>query len=281
MAASIPMKERLRAARAEGRALLAANYYNAETLRGVLEAAADLRQPVILQLTRSTLDYLGLPVAVAMGRAAIGHYGVEAWLHLDHALSVELVGRCLDAGFDSVMIDASEAGLEENIATTRQVVAMARRTGANVEAELGFVAKLGQEADPRGLTDPAEAERFVRETGVDALAVSIGTAHGFYKAEPVLDLARLSAIAARVAIPMVLHGGSGISEPQIREAVRRGICKVNVATESKNAFVKGLKRELKDATDIDIRTIFPPAINDVKELLKGKLRMLMEEGPHA
>ena len=281
MAASTPMKERLRQARASRTAILAANFYNAETLRGVLEAAAELRQPVILQLTRSTLDYLGLPVAVAMGRAAIDHYGVEAWLHLDHALSVDLVATCLAAGFDSVMIDASEASLEDNIAATRQVVAMAERTGANVEAELGFVAKLGQEADPRGLTDPDQAERFVRETGVHSLAVSIGTAHGFYKAEPVLDLARLSALEARVDVSFVLHGGSGIGEDQIREAVRRGICKVNVATESKNAFVKGVKRELAQSADIDIRTIFPPAINDVKELVMGKLRMLMEEGPHA
>ena len=281
MAASMPLRDRLRQARAGGQALLAANFYNSETLRGVLEAAAELEQPIILQLTRSSLDYLGLPVALAMGRAAIAHYGVEAWIHLDHALRVDLVGQCLEAGFDSVMIDASETSLEANIAATRQVVELARRTGANVEAELGFVAKLGQEADPAGLTDPAEAERFLRETGADALAVSIGTAHGFYKAEPVLDLARLAAIAARVPAPLVLHGGSGISAGQVRAAVRLGICKVNVATESKNAVMGGVRRELLRSDDIDLRLIFPPAIADVKALIMEKLRMFMAEADRA
>jgi fructose-bisphosphate aldolase class II/tagatose 1,6-diphosphate aldolase GatY/KbaY len=157
---------------------------------------------------------------------------------------------------------------------------MARRTGACVEAELGFVAKLGQEADPGGLTDPMEAARFVRETGVDALAVAIGTAHGFYKAEPVLDLDRLQAIRATVNLPLVLHGGSGVPGAQIREAVRRGICKVNVATETKNAFVRGVQRELALSRDIDLRTLFPPAIEDVTALIMDKLALL-DGRPHA
>ena len=271
------IREKLHEARDQKTALLAANFYNAETLRGVLEAAAELRQPIILQLTRSSIDYLGLPVALAMGRAAIQHYGVEAWIHLDHAISLDLVEACLEAGFDSVMIDASEKDLAQNIATTRKAVAMARRTGANVEAELGFVAKLGQEANPAGMTDPEEAARFVQETGIDALAVSIGTAHGFYSATPKLDLERLSAIHSLTDLPLVLHGGSGIGEAAIREVVARGICKVNVATETKDAFVKGVKREIQSTTDIDLRNIFPPAIQDVRELIKQKLRMFMAE----
>ena len=271
------IREKLHEARDQKTALLAANFYNAETLRGVLEAAAELRQPIILQLTRSSIDYLGLPVALAMGRAAIQHYGVEAWIHLDHAISLDLVEACLEAGFDSVMIDASEKDLAQNIATTRKAVAMARRTGANVEAELGFVAKLGQEANPAGMTDPEEAARFVQETGIDALAVSIGTAHGFYSATPKLDLQRLSAIHSLTDLPLVLHGGSGIGEAAIREVVARGICKVNVATETKDAFVKGVKREIQSTTDIDLRNIFPPAIQDVRELIKQKLRMFMAE----
>jgi len=273
----VTLREKLHEVRDRKTALLAANFYNAETLRGVLEAAADLRQPIILQLTRSSIDYLGLPVAFAMGRAAIQHYGVEAWIHLDHALSLDLVGTCLEAGFDSVMIDASEKDLAQNIATTRKAVAMARRTGANVEAELGFVAKLGQEANPAGMTDPEEAARFVQETGIDALAVSIGTAHGFYSATPSLDMDRLSAIHSLTDIPLVLHGGSGVGEAAIREVVARGICKVNVATETKDAFVKGVKREIQSTTDIDLRNIFPPAIQDVRNLIKQKLRMFMAE----
>ena len=277
MTSRIPLKEKLREARDQKTALLAANFYNSETLRGVMEAAAELRQPIILQLTRSSIDYLGLPVALAMGRAAIKHYAVEAWIHLDHATSLDLVEACLASGFDSVMIDASEKDLSQNIAWSRKAVEMARRTGANVEAELGFVAKLGQENHPAGLTDPDEAARFVQETGIDALAVAIGTAHGFYKAEPRLDLERLSAIHARTDIPLVLHGGSGIGEAAIRAAVARGICKVNVATETKDAFVRGVKREIQGTTDIDIRNIFPPAIRDVRDLIKQKLSMFMPE----
>lgn len=277
MNSRIPLKEKLRAARDQKTALLAANFYNSETLRGVMEAAAELAQPIILQLTRSSIDYLGLPVALAMGRAAIEHYGVEAWIHLDHATSLDLVEACLEAGFDSVMIDASEKDIAQNVAWSRKAVEMARRTGANVEAELGFVAKLGQEEHPAGLTDPAEAARFVQETGIDALAVAIGTAHGFYKAEPRLDLERLAAIHALTDIPLVLHGGSGIGEAAIRAAVARGICKVNVATETKDAFVKGVKREIQATTDIDIRNIFPPAIRDVRDLIKQKLSMFMPE----
>ncbi len=275
------LKEKLLEMRDRKSALLAANYYNAETLRGVLEAAADLGQPIILQMTRGSIDYLGLPVALAMGRAGLRQYGVEGWIHLDHALSLDLVADCLEAGFDSVMIDASEQDLDRNIADTRRAVAMAKATGANVEAELGFVAKLGQEADPAGLTDPAQAARFVEATGVDALAVSIGTAHGFYKAEPRLDLERLEAIRALTDVPLVLHGGSGVGEASIRDVVARGICKVYVATETKDAFVRGIKRELLASSGIDIRTIFPPAIRDVKELISQKLRMLMTDGGHA
>jgi tagatose 1,6-diphosphate aldolase GatY/KbaY len=274
------LREKLLEMRDRKRAILAANFYNFETLRGVLEAAADLGQPIILQMTRGSIDYLGLSVALAMGRAGIRHYGVEGWIHLDHALTLELVEDCLQAGFDSVMIDASEQGLEGNIAVTRRAVALARATGANVEAELGFVAKLGQEADPAGLTDPAQAALFVEATGVDALAVSIGTAHGFYKAEPRLDLERLEAIQSRTGVPLVLHGGSGIGEASIRAVVARGICKVNVATETKDAFVRGIKRELGASGGIDIRTIFPPAIRDVRALISQKLRMLMDEGGH-
>lgn len=280
MSTKISLREKLHGARARGTALLAANFYNAETLRGLLEAASELRQPIILQLTRSSIEYLGLPVAFAMGRAATQHYGVEAWIHLDHATSIDLIERCLDAGFDSVMIDASEKDFAQNIALTRRVVEMAKHYEANVEAELGFVAKLGQEADPAGMTDPDEAARFVQETGIDALAVSIGTAHGFYSAEPALDMERLSAIRSRTDVPLVLHGGSGIGEAQIREAVARGICKVNVATETKDAFVKGVKRELQATKDIDIRNIFPPAIQDVKNLIKQKLAMFMGETDH-
>lgn len=191
-----------------------------------------------------------------MGRRAIADYGVEGWIHLDHGGSVELVARCLDAGFDSVMIDASECPFEENVATTRRVVELARPYGANVEAELGYVAKLGQ-TQGGGFTTPDEAARFVEATGVDALAVSIGSAHGFYKQAPKLDIERLAQIRAATDVALVLHGSSGIPHEMVREAIANGIVKVNLATEIKDNFMRALKQALLTSDEIDLRKVFP------------------------
>ena len=189
------VKELLKKCQRDRTAVLATNFYNFETLTAVMQAAQRMQAPVLLQLTRSSIDYMGLEQAVGMGRRAIADYGVEGWIHLDHGGSVELVERCLDAGFDSVMIDASERPFDENVSTTRRIVELARPYGVNVEAELGYVAKLGQ-AQGGGFTTPEEAARFVEATGVDALAVAIGSAHGFYKQTPRLDIERLAQIHA-------------------------------------------------------------------------------------
>ena len=138
------VKELLKKCQRDRTAVLATNFYNFETLTAVMQAAQRMQAPVLLQLTRSSINYMGLEQAVGMGRRAIADYGVEGWIHLDHGGSVELVERCLDAGFDSVMIDASERPFDENVSTTRRVVELARPYGVNVEAELGYVAKLGQ-----------------------------------------------------------------------------------------------------------------------------------------
>lgn len=252
-------------------ALLATNFYNYETLRGILQAAATANYPVILQLTQSSIDYMGLPVAVNMAKTAMEQTGVTGWLHLDHSDSYDLVYRCLDAGFESVMIDASEKPLNENIALTKKVVQLAERFHAHVEAELGYVAKLGQSKDKIGFTEPAEAKYFVEETGVQALAVAIGSAHGFYKQEPKLDLDRLSAIHDNINVSLVLHGGSGIPDAILREAIKRGICKINLATEIKNIFMIMLKACLQNNEEIDLRKVFPPAIQAVTSLVKQKL----------
>lgn len=254
--------------------LLATNFYNLETLQGVLKAASELKQPLILQLTSSSITYMGLNTAVNSARTALKDYGVEGWLHLDHGDSVELAQACLDAGFDSVMIDGSELPFEENVKLTKEVVKRAAAYNANVEAELGYVAKLGQSHAHNGFTQVEEAETFVEETGVDALAIAIGTAHGFYKEEPKLQFELLEAIHARISSILVLHGGSGVPEEQLRKAISLGICKVNLATEIKNIFMKTLKAVLDDNTEIDLRKVFPPATNSVTELVKEKLRIV-------
>lgn len=260
--------------RRRGAALLAANFYNAETLLAVARAAQQTDCPVILQTSPSTVQYLGLQTTVAMARAAARELGVRAWLHLDHAKDVDLVRRCVQAGYDSVMIDASEQAFEDNVRITLEVVALARPQGVLVEAELGYIPKLGErEAQQFEMTSPEQAEEFVRETGVDMLAVAIGNAHGFYRQLPQLDLERLQAICERVEAFLVLHGASGIPDMQCREAVRRGIVKVNFATEIKDTFMASLRGALQSSDSIDIRHVFPVAMQAVTELVSVKMAL--------
>ena len=253
-------------------AVLATNFYNFETLTAVMKAAQAVDAPVMLQLTRSSIDYMGINVAVKMARQAIADYGLQGYIHLDHGGSVELVQRCLDAGFDSVMIDASEKPFEENVETTCKVVEMAKRYGVPVEAELGYVAKLGQEQGG-GFTTPEDAKRFVDATGVDSLAVAIGSAHGFYKQPPHLDIPRLAAIHAATPVCLVLHGSSGIPHPMVQEAIANGIVKVNLATEIKDTFMRALKNILLTTDEIDLRKVFPKAVAPTVDLLIEKYRM--------
>lgn len=257
-----------------GQALLATNFYNFETLSGVLQAAKARKKAIILQLSESSIHYLGLDVAVGMARAALKEYDVEGWLHLDHGSSVDLISRCLDAGFDSVMIDASEKPFAENVKITSAVVKLAANYNANVEAELGYVAKLGQVQVISQYTQPEEARQFVSETGVHALAIAIGSAHGFYKETPQLQLELLSEIHAVTPAALVLHGSSGIPGDQLQQSIARGIAKVNLATETKNIFMKTLQRILRDNDEIDLRKVFPLATASVTELISEKLSIV-------
>lgn len=271
------LQDKLKLLRQQKGALLATNFYNFETLKGILQAARAVNSPVILQLTRSSLEYLGLSVAVDLAGSMLRYYGVEGWVHLDHGDSYDYVARCLDAGFESVMIDASEKSFAENVETTRRVVTLAGRYGANVEAELGYIAKLGQKQRTSGFTEPDDARRFVEETGVNALAVAIGSVHGFYKDEPKIDLDRLCEIKKATDAALVLHGASGIPHPVLRDAVKRGICKVNLATEIKNIFMKTLKKTLPHQDEIDLRKVFPHATDAVTALVKDKLEAIQVE----
>jgi tagatose 1,6-diphosphate aldolase GatY/KbaY len=270
------LREKLLQLKAEKKAILAANFYNFETLSGILQAASLLRTPVILQLSESSIRYLGLKVATAMARSALREYAVEGWLHLDHGSSVETVRHCLDQGFDSVMIDASEKPFDENTGITREIVNLAHSYQATVEAELGFVAKLGQVQIRQGFTQPDDAVRFVDSTGIDALAVAIGSSHGFYKQAPRLDMDLLAQISRMTTVPLVLHGSSGIPDDMLQEAIRNGICKINLATEIKNCFMIALQQTLKDNTEIDLRLVFPQATKAVTSLIVNKLTTILE-----
>ncbi len=268
------VRERLRQCRANRTAILATNFYNLETLHAILAAASISQSDVILQLTKSSIDYIGLDMAVTIARQGLSNHGVNGWIHLDHGNSVELVNRCLDAGFDSVMIDASELSFAENVAITSEVVELAKKFGAHVEAELGYVPKLGQQHNPYGFTTVDDAKLFVQETGIDALAIAIGSAHGFYKSEPKLDLNRLSEIDAAIDTILVLHGSSGIPNSVVSKAVSLGISKVNLATEIKDTYMHNLKRALLASDEIDLRKTFPAATNSVIKLLCEKFEMV-------
>lgn len=268
------LRDVLQERRNRGQAILATNFYNAETLLAVLQAARETGSPVILQTSPSTIEYLGIRVAAGMARAAAEEVGVQAWLHLDHARDVELIRRCVQVGYDSVMIDASDKDFETNVRITREVVSLAQPQGVLVEAELGYIPKLGErEAQQFEMTSPEQAERFVQETGVDLLAVAIGNAHGFYKQMPHLDLERLQTIREQVGAFLVLHGASGIPDDQWREAVRRGIVKVNFATEIKDTFMAYLRTAIQHSDSIDIRQVFPSAMHAVTELVKQKMAL--------
>jgi ketose-bisphosphate aldolase len=268
------LQDKLHSLSLERKALLAVNFYNFETLSGILRAASAENQPIILQVSESTIRYLGLKIAVSMARAALSDYGVTGWLHLDHGSSPEIARQCLDAGFDSVMIDASERSFDENVRITRQVVEMASPFNANVEAELGYVAKLGQSQGDFSFTRPTDAKKFVEMTGVNALAVAIGSAHGFYKSLPALQIGLLKEIRKATPAALVLHGSSGIPDEMLRQAIDAGISKVNLATESKNIFMKTLKNELQQTDEIDLRKVFPVAIGVVTDLIRQKIQVV-------
>lgn len=268
------LQQKLAKLTAEHKAILAVNFYNFETLSGIMKAAKALNEPVILQLSESTINYLGLKMAAGLARKGLEQYGVTGWLHLDHGGSVELVKRCLDEGFDSVMIDASENPFEENVKTTKEVVKLAEKYHANVEAELGYVAKLGQQQNTALFTQPEEVKLFTELTGVNALAIAIGSAHGFYKSTPVLQIELLKSIRKITDKTLVLHGGSGIPDIQIQQAIQAGISKINLATETKNIFMKTLQEILANTDEIDLRKVFPKAIDAVETLISNKIKMI-------
>lgn len=209
------------------------NCVTLEMTRGILEAAEALRSPVIIGPAESLLPGASLPDYADMMRGMAMRASVPVALHFDHGFTPELVMQAVDLGFSSVMYDGSMLPFAENVRITREMAEYAHRAGCSVEAEIGHVGSNGsaEEAVNRSVyTEPADAVRFARESGCDALAVAIGTAHGVYRETPRLSYDALSAIAAACDTPLVLHGGSGLSDEAFRETIRRGISKVNIFT---------------------------------------------------
>lgn len=259
-----------------GYAVGAFNVENMEMVMAVIAAAEELNAPLMLQTTPSTVKYAGLDMYLANVKTAAERAGVPVCMHLDHGDSFDLAMRALRTGYSSIMIDGSHSVFEENIAVTKAVADACRPSGIPVEAELGKVGGKEDDLDGGngGYTDPMEAKEFAERTGIGSLAVAIGTAHGVYKGEPKLDLDRLAEIRKVVSIPLVLHGASGLSEEAVKESIKRGICKVNFATELRIAYTDGVKEFLAANPDaFDPKKYGKTAMEHVKEIVKLRMKM--------
>lgn len=284
----------------EAYAVGAFNISNLESLLAIVEAAVEEKSPVIVAVTPSSIKYAGLAYVEKIVKTAARSAPVPVAFHLDHGKKKEIISKCIEVGFTSVMVDASHLKFEENIAVTKQVVDMAHPEGVSVEAELGRLAGIEESTVKEKeavLTDPDAAKQFVERTGVDALAVAIGTSHGAYKfkGEPKLDFERLKTIREEVPIPLVLHGASsvpswiidkaveygaelggakGIPEEHIQKAISLGITKINIDTDLRLAFTGTVREFLTERPKIfDPRKILGSAKEAMKEVVKSKMQL--------
>lgn len=269
-------KDMLLDAQRGGYAVGAFNFENMEMLQAIIGAAEEMRAPVMLQTTPSTVKYASVTMFSAMAREIAGRASVPVALHLDHGSSFELAEAAACAGYSSVMIDGSQLDFEGNIAISRSVVDMVAERGLNipVEGELGTVGGKEDSTVAHGIayTEPDKAAEFAERTGISSLAVAIGTAHGVYKGVPHLDIDRLSDIRKVVSIPLVLHGASGVPDEQVRACVERGICKVNYATELRIAYSDGVKEFLREQPDaFDPKKYGKRGMERVREAVKSRM----------
>lgn len=298
-------KKILQKANKENYAVPALNINNMEILQAVVESAVEMKSPVIVQTSEGAIQYAGMDYLVAMTQVA-ARSKVPIALHLDHGKDLKIIKQAINSGYTSVMIDASLLPYKENVKISKMVVGWARKKGISVEAELGaikgvedLVSVLEREAF---LTDPEQAFEFVKLTGCDFLAISIGTSHGAFKfkANPKLDITRLKKIKKLVKIPLVLHGASTVPEDilaeaiklgaclskakgndpnEIKKAVKNGINKVNIDTDLRIAFDKGVRDVIMKQCDVyDPRKILGSAKEVIKDVVKRKMKLLGSAG---
>ncbi len=271
-------------ARELGVAIASFNIHNLETVQAVIEGAEAERCPVIIQTTPGTLKHAGIPYIAAIVKAASELTDIPIALHVDHCTSFETIMQCIRYGYTSVMIDSAHLPYEENVTMVKKVVEIGRAVGVCVEGELGRIGGteelLNVDEHDAAFTVPEEAEDFVKQTGIDILAIAIGTAHGEYKGEPHLDFERLSAIRGLVDVPLVLHGASGVPDYQITESLRRGIAKINIATELKIPMAQAILDKLtangahtSKPAESDPRHYMGAAKDAVRKVVRDKIRL--------
>jgi len=299
-------KELLHLAKKGGYAVGAFNMNNMEIVQAIVSAAVAEKSPAIIAVSEGAIQYAGLPYIVSMVRIASEEVSIPLSLHLDHGKDLKILRSCIEGGFTSVMIDGSHLEFKDNISVTREVVEMARERGVSVEGELGRLKgiedKVSVSEREAFLTDPRAAEEFVEKTGVDALAIAIGTSHGAYKfkGEVKIDFERLETIAKRVDIPLVLHGASGvprqvleraerfgaklpgakgIPDEGIQKAVSLGICKINIDTDLRLSFVGAIREILTTRPEeFDPRKILGPGREAIKQTVQAKMRLFGSSG---
>lgn len=279
----VPISVLLKKAEEGGYAVGAFNCNNMEIVQAIIAAAEAENSPVIMQASQGAIKYAGIEYITAMASIAAENASVPVALHLDHGTSFEQVMMCIRKGFSSVMIDGSKLPFDENVELTNRVISVARAVGVSVEAELGKIGGTEDDihVDDRDalFTKPEEAKEFVDRTGVDALAVAIGTAHGQYKGIPELDFPRLEKIRSLVNIPIVLHGSSGVPDDAIEKAIKLGVRKVNIDTNIREAFVQAARDVLnKDAKEIDPRKVLGPAREAATAIIREKIRLFGSSG---
>ena len=279
----VSTREMLKRAQREGYAVPAFNIHNLETLQVVVETAAELKSPVILAGTPSTISYAGGEYIIEMAEVAAKKHNIPIAIHLDHFEVIDEIKHFIDLGFKSAMIDASHEDFEENIEIVKKVVEYAHKNDATVEAELGRLG--GQEDDlivdekDTKFTNPKQAKEYVERTGIDSLAIAIGTAHGLYKGEAKLDLDRLKEIRDIVDVPLVLHGASDVPDELVKKAIALGICKVNVATDLKIPFSDAVKKYFIENPEAnDPRKYMTPGKEAMKKVVEHKIMVCGSNG---
>lgn len=262
-------------------AVPAFNYSDIWEFQAIVEAAQEERARVYAASNMRVADSIGLPFLGSWGRTAYDATNGCVCNHLDHSSSVELCKRAVDSGYMSVMIDASMDSLEENIRKTKEVVAYAHARGVLVEAEIGKILGRGEEGccqDGDFLVRTEDAVRMAKETGVDSLAVGIGTAHGFYKEAPRINLQRLKEVNVAVSIPLVLHGGTGVPEETIQACIKNGMAKVNVGTQLHATYIDALRRSLQAYSGTSISDLMEPVREEIKAVVKRWIRICGASG---
>lgn len=256
------------------------NITSLETALGIIEAAEAEQSPVILQISEKTIDYMGLDLAYAISKTLADRTALPICVHFDHGRNFPLVEEAIKIGFPSVMIDASKMDQEERIPFVKDFVQKAHRQQVSVEAEEDVIGGREDYIEGKGwrFTDPKRAAVFVKETNLDCFAVSIGNSHGKALADEDFDLDLLTDINNAVDVPLVLHGASSTPDKLIREAIARGVCKINIDTDLRVAFSDQLRETLNDKDLYDPRDELKPSIKEVKEVVIAKIRLFGSNG---